>query len=101
MRDAMLAASGDLNLQMGGPSFRPFTVTVFNTHFYHLFDRGTPEFNRRPVYRVSDFSHGLVVPAPGQLGHFDTHNDMAGLRSLPSAQPENVNGPDLHDPVGP
>jgi hypothetical protein len=53
VRDAMLAVSGDLNEQIGGPSFRPFTVTVFNTHFYHLFDSDLPEFNRRSVYRIA------------------------------------------------
>ncbi|HUE70372.1 MAG TPA: DUF1553 domain-containing protein [Pirellulaceae bacterium] len=52
IRDAMLAASGELNTQMGGPSYRPFTVTVFNTHFYHLFDSGEPQYNRRTVYRA-------------------------------------------------
>ena len=53
VRDAMLAVSGQLNLQMGGPSFRPFTVTEFNASFYHLFDSGAPEFNRRTVYRMN------------------------------------------------
>lgn len=53
VRDAMLAVSGDLNRQIGGPSFRPFTVTVFLTHFYHQFDRGDAEFNRRTVYRAN------------------------------------------------
>jgi hypothetical protein len=52
VRDAMLAVSGELNEQVGGPSFRPFTVTVFNTHFYHLFDSDLPEFKRRSVYRI-------------------------------------------------
>jgi mono/diheme cytochrome c family protein len=53
VRDAMLAVSGELNRQMGGPGFRPFTITVFNTNFYHLFDKDAPEFNRRTVYRMS------------------------------------------------
>jgi hypothetical protein len=52
IRDAMLAASGELNTQMGGPSFKPFTVSVFNTHFYHLFDSGQPQYNRRTIYRA-------------------------------------------------
>ncbi|MFP6601536.1 MAG: DUF1553 domain-containing protein, partial [Pirellulaceae bacterium] len=39
--------------KMRGPSFQPFTVTVFNTHFYHLFDSPKPEFNRRTVYRAN------------------------------------------------
>ena len=33
MRDAMLAVSGELNRAIGGPSFRPFKVTVFNSNF--------------------------------------------------------------------
>ena len=53
VRDAMLAVSGQLNLQTGGPSFRPFTVTEFNASFYHPFDSGAPEFNRRTVYRMN------------------------------------------------
>ena len=53
VRDAMLAVSGQLNLAVGGPSFRPFTVTQFNASFYHLVDRPEPEFNRRTVYRVN------------------------------------------------
>jgi hypothetical protein len=52
VRDAMLAVSGDLNPQLGGPSFQPFTVTVFNSNFYTLTDPITPEFNRRTLYRV-------------------------------------------------
>ena len=53
VRDAMLAVSGQINLQMGGPSFRPFTITEFNASFYQLVDRPGPEFNRRTVYRVN------------------------------------------------
>src|SRR5262249_38253454 len=33
VRDAMLAVSGQLNPQMAGPSFRPFTVEVFGSYF--------------------------------------------------------------------
>ena len=53
IRDAMLAVSGQLNLQAGGPSFRPFTTSEYGATFYHLVDRGTPEFNRRTVYRMN------------------------------------------------
>jgi mono/diheme cytochrome c family protein len=53
IRDAMLAVSGELNLRMGGPSFRPFTVTALLTNFYHRLDDGRPEFNRRTVYRMN------------------------------------------------
>lgn len=53
VRDAMLAVSGELNLEAGGPSFRPFTTTDFNATFYFPFDRGEAEFNRRTVYRMN------------------------------------------------
>ena len=70
VRDAMLAVSGELNPTIGGPSFRPFKVTVFNTHFYHLFDSDKPEFNRRSLYRMQistgrdPFLTALDCPAP-------------------------------------
>jgi len=53
IRDAMLAVSGELNLQYGGPSFRPFTTSEYGATFYHLFDKADPEFNRRTVYRMN------------------------------------------------
>jgi hypothetical protein len=53
IRDGMLAVSGELNLQLGGPSFRPFTTSEYGATFYHLVDKGTPEFNRRTVYRMN------------------------------------------------
>jgi len=49
----MLAASGELNRTIGGPSFRPFTVTIFNSHFYTLTDPPGTEYNRRTVYRMN------------------------------------------------
>src|SRR5262249_16407742 len=53
VRDAMLASAGRLNDAVGGPSFRPFTVTVFNSHFYTLTDPDEPEYNRRTLYRIN------------------------------------------------
>jgi hypothetical protein len=53
IRDAMLEASGNLNSQMGGPGFRPFTVTVFNSNLYTLTDPVSPEFDRRTIYRIN------------------------------------------------
>jgi mono/diheme cytochrome c family protein len=53
IRDAMLAVSGDLNRTQYGPSFKPFTVQVFNTHFYHLHDRPEAEYQRRSIYRAA------------------------------------------------
>jgi Protein of unknown function (DUF1553) len=53
VRDAMLSVSDQLNRKGGGPSFRPFKVKVFNSHFYELTDPIGPEYNRRTVYRIS------------------------------------------------
>lgn len=53
VRDGMLAVSGELNRTMHGSSMQPFTVTVFNTSFYHLFDSPDAKFNRRTVYRAN------------------------------------------------
>ncbi len=53
VRDAMLAVSGQLNAQMGGPSFKPFLVTSFNSDFYQPKDLTGPEFNRRSIYRAN------------------------------------------------
>ncbi len=60
VRDAMLAMGGNLNRDMGGPSFRPFTVTRLNTYFYHLTDKDEPSFNRRSVYRI----HVMTARSP-------------------------------------
>ena len=53
IRDAMLAASGQLNRAAGGPSFQPFTISAHGSTFYQPVDRVEPEFNRRTVYRMS------------------------------------------------
>jgi hypothetical protein len=52
VRDAMLAISGQLNPRMGGPSFRPFTVSVFGSNVYTLTDPIGPDYRRRTVYRM-------------------------------------------------
>jgi Protein of unknown function (DUF1553)/Protein of unknown function (DUF1549)/Concanavalin A-like lectin/glucanases superfamily len=53
IRDAMLLVSGELNWEMLGPSFRPFEVQVFNSHFYNLNDPVGAPYNRRTVYRIN------------------------------------------------
>jgi len=53
VRDAMLAASGQLNRAAGGPSFQPFATSSFGSAFYQPVDRADPEFNRRTVYRMN------------------------------------------------
>ena len=52
-RSCLSFAGGQLDLQMGGPGFRPFTMTEFNAAFYTPMDRPEPEFNRRTVYRIN------------------------------------------------
>jgi hypothetical protein len=53
LRDAMLAVSGQLNLALGGPSFRSFDVLKFPANAYAPADKIGPEFNRRSVYRMN------------------------------------------------
>jgi hypothetical protein len=48
----MLSVSGQLREQVGGPSFRAFQLTVFNSNFYTLTDPVEPEFQRRTIYRM-------------------------------------------------
>jgi mono/diheme cytochrome c family protein len=70
VRDAMLAVSGRINWSMGGPGFRPFVETVNNSHFYSVFDKDGPEYNRRTIYRInvnsakSTFLETLDCPDP-------------------------------------
>jgi uncharacterized protein DUF1553/uncharacterized protein DUF1549/concanavalin A-like lectin/glucanase superfamily protein len=53
VRDAVLSASGQLNPQAGGPSFRPFDALKFPANAYMPVDKIGAEFNRRTVYRMN------------------------------------------------
>lgn len=54
IRDSMLAAAGQLNLEMGGPGFADVSVTPNNgTTYYEPIDVDGPEFFRRTVYRFA------------------------------------------------
>jgi hypothetical protein len=53
VRDAVLAASGQLNPKAGGPSFRPFDTLKFPANAYVPVDKIGAEFNRRTVYRMN------------------------------------------------
>jgi len=53
VRDAMLAVSGQINLTVGGPSFRSFDALTFPANAYVPADKPGPEFNRRTVYRMN------------------------------------------------
>ncbi|MBM3726318.1 MAG: DUF1553 domain-containing protein [Acidobacteria bacterium] len=59
VRDAMLAVSGSLNPNLGGPSFRAFEVKFTGSYQnYTPVDREDPAFNRRTVYRMNVNSGG-------------------------------------------
>jgi hypothetical protein len=52
-RDAVLAVSGQLNPQLGGPGYRDFTVSsAGNNETYTVFDAVGPDFSRRSLYRT-------------------------------------------------
>ncbi|MEE2937046.1 MAG: DUF1553 domain-containing protein [Planctomycetota bacterium] len=54
IRDSILAASGRLNLDMGGPGFYLFKLekTAHSPHYeYHKFDPGDAKSHRRSIYR--------------------------------------------------
>jgi hypothetical protein len=52
-RDTVLAISGQLDLRLGGPGFRDFTVSsAGDNETYTVFDAVGPKFNRRSLYRT-------------------------------------------------
>lgn len=53
LRDSMLAVSGSLNPERGGPSFRLYKYTVDNVATYFPLDKFGPETYRRSVYAES------------------------------------------------
>jgi hypothetical protein len=50
VRDSLLSVSGEIDLKLGGPSYRPFDVTVSGSNFYE--PRDDPKFLRRTIYRM-------------------------------------------------
>jgi hypothetical protein len=52
LRDAILAVSGELNDELGGPGFRDFETFVRNTQFYTMLDPVGPAYQRRTIYRT-------------------------------------------------
>jgi hypothetical protein len=75
IRDSMLAVSGDIDLQMGGPSVRPFQYKHDHSPVYDhaRHDPDAPGNSRRSVYRfvvrsVPDpFMDALDCPDPSLL----------------------------------
>ncbi|MEP7243715.1 MAG: glycosyl hydrolase family 28-related protein [Gammaproteobacteria bacterium] len=55
--------------------------------FTRFRESGRTVANPRPMYRVSDFSHGLTVPAVGQLGRVKTEASIAAIDALPARRP--------------
>ena len=54
LRDSLLAVSGKLNLQMGGPGFQDVKLAPNNgTTYYEPFDADGDQFFRRTVYRFT------------------------------------------------
>ncbi len=53
IRDAMLAVSGQLSPQVGGPSFRPFSVEIKDNPLYTMTEPVGTEWDRRTVYRIN------------------------------------------------
>jgi sugar lactone lactonase YvrE len=39
------------------------------------------------IYRVKAFNHGLILAAPGEMGHIDTRWDTASLTAMPETPP--------------
>ncbi|MEX2187504.1 MAG: DUF1553 domain-containing protein [Pirellulales bacterium] len=71
VRDAMLAAAGELNAAMGGPGFQDFRAYVHrSTQFYEPIDVSGAEVQRRTIYRTwarggrNPFLDALDCPDP-------------------------------------
>jgi hypothetical protein len=53
VRDSLLQLSGELNLDVGGPSFKDFEIVVHKTsNVYPAIAEPTPEMLRRSIYRM-------------------------------------------------
>ena len=54
LRDSILAVSGQLNPQRGGPGFEDVSITPNNgTTYYEANDRDDPDLHRRTIYRFT------------------------------------------------
>lgn len=52
VRDNLLHVAGLLDRRMGGPSYRPFLISTFNSTFYHEKLEDNPDLWRRSLYRM-------------------------------------------------
>ncbi len=53
-------------------------------------ESGRTQAGTGPMYHVTRFNYGLVVPAPGNMGHLDTIWSAEPLRSLPAPLPSAI-----------
>lgn len=53
--------------------------------FARFRDSGRTVAGKGRVYRVKSFSHGIIIPAVGQMGHIATKVDMTPLAAMPAA----------------
>ena len=73
LRDAVLAVSGKLNLERGGPGFRDFNYTEAYAPIYEYITPDKPELWRRSIYRFivrttpHQFMSTLDCPNPANL----------------------------------
>ena len=73
LRDAVLAVSGKLNLERGGPGYRDFTYTEAYAPIYEYITPDKPELMRRSIYRFivrttpHRFMTTLDCPDPANL----------------------------------
>jgi len=73
LRDAVLAVSGKLNLERGGPGFRDFNYTEAYAPIYDYITPDRPELWRRSIYRFivrttpHQFMSTLDCPDPANL----------------------------------
>ena len=52
--------------------------------FARFRDSGRAIDGKGPVYRVAAFSHGLVLPGVGRMGHVATQSDIAAIDAMPA-----------------
>ncbi|QGP81227.1 glycosyl hydrolase family 28-related protein [Sphingobium sp. CAP-1] len=62
-------------------------LAVNSPIFARFRDSGRTVDGQGKAYRVADFSHGLAVPAPGQMGDYATTARIEPLPAMPAPRP--------------
>lgn len=83
VRDTMLAMTGMMNPEMYGPSFKPFDVTISNSHFYSLKDSDEAAFRRRSIYRMNVLSARLPLMEAMDCPDPATRTPARGVTTTP------------------